>query len=82
MVYHQLASEPHSSLSTASFLSSHQHGSVAKEFKLLRSLAHGTGDNAKLLSEREPSSGSLSSLSSALPCEAVLELKEAEERSA
>lgn len=44
MVYRQLVSEPHSSLSTASFLSSHQHGSVAKEFKLLRSLAHGTGE--------------------------------------
>lgn len=82
MVYHQLASEPHSSLSTASFLSSHQHGSVAKEFKLLKITGTRDRRNAELLSECEPSSGSPSSLSSALPCGAVRELKEAEERSA
>lgn len=35
-VYHQLAGEPRSSLSTASFLSSHQLGSAATELELLR----------------------------------------------
>lgn len=79
-VYHQLASEPRSSLSTASFWSSHRLGSAAKEWKLLRWQVNCR--RLTLVCECKPSSGSLSSLSSAPPCGAVQGLKEAEEKSA